>query len=180
MRDETPIPETPTPAKKLPQAFVDNMIKPGEQRNPLGRPPGVKNASSKVLAKLSQIWGRAEAPDDWFGPALALVKKAGMTIDELIMLRVKWCLATNTKYQNPALYKEERDRREGKIPLRVLTKPGDDGDVDDFEQLTNEELKAYVDDMDRRARLVAAREESKRSTEQPQLAEDNGGPTTGE
>jgi hypothetical protein len=179
MRDETPKLETPTPAKKLPQAFVDNMIKPGEQRNPLGRPPGVKNASSKVLAKLSQIWGRAEAPDTWFTDGLATMKKAGMTVDELIMLRVKYCLAANIKYQNPALYKEERDRREGKIPLRVLTKPGDDGDGDDFEEMNNEQLKAYLNDLDRRARLAAAREESKKTTEQPTLAEDNGGPTTG-
>ena len=180
MPDKTPKPEISAPAKKLPQAFVDNMIKPGEQRNPLGRPPGVKNASSKVLAKLSQIWGRAEAPDTWFTDGLATMKKAGMTVDELIMLRVKYCLAANIKYQNPALYKEERDRREGKIPLRVLTKPGDDGDVDNFEQLSQEELRAYMEDMDRRAQLAAAREEAKKTTEQPLLAEDNGGPTTGE
>jgi hypothetical protein len=147
------------------------IIKPGEVRNPLGRPPGVKSVRSKLLSKYSQLWGRADAPDDWIGDSLKLMKKQGLTIDELIVIRVKYCLATNTKYQNPALLKEMMDRAEGKIPLRVLTKPGEDGDLDDLDALTDEELKAYVESIDRRAKLAAAREEAVKAAEPAQLPE---------
>jgi hypothetical protein len=97
---------------KLTPAMEAKIIKPGEVRNPLGRPPGVKSVRSKLLSKYSQLWGRADAPDDWIGDSLKLMKKQGLTIDELIVIRVKYCLATNTKYQNPALLKEMMDRAE--------------------------------------------------------------------
>lgn len=173
MPDETPQPETaPAPEKKkreLPEAFKAQIIKPGECKNPLGRPPGTKATRGKRLSKFSQAWGQADAPDDWFGDSLKEMKKQGLTIDELIIIRIKWCLAFNVKYQNPALFKEMIDRAEGKIPLRVLTKPGDDGDDDDLEQMTSEQLEAYIADLDRRAKLTAAREAAK--AEPPQLTE---------
>jgi hypothetical protein len=171
MPDEKPQPETaPVPDKKkreLPEAFKAQIIKPGECKNPLGRPPGTKATRGKRLSKFSQAWGQADAPDDWFGESLKEMKKQGLTVDELIIIRIKWCLAFNVKYQNPALFKEMIDRAEGKIPLRVLTKPGDDGDDDDLEQMTSEQLEAYIADLDRRAKLTALREASK----QPQLEE---------
>jgi hypothetical protein len=156
---------------KLTPAMEAKIIKPGEVRNPLGRPAGVKSVRSKLLSKYSQLWGRADAPDDWIGDSLKLMKKKGLTIDELIVIRVKYCLATNTKYQNPALLKEIMDRAEGKIPLRVLTKPGEDGDLDELDALTDEELKAYVESIDRRAKLAAVREEAIKAAEPAQLPE---------
>ena len=49
-----------------------------------------------------------------------------MTLDELIIIRMKYCHANNIKYQNTALLKEMYDRDEGKIPLRVLNHPAEE------------------------------------------------------
>jgi hypothetical protein len=166
-------------ADETPKPKGDHLFKPGQSGNPLGRPPGVKSAKSKRLSMFGQIWGRAEAPDDWFTDSLKLMKKQGMTVDELVMLRVKWCLATNTKYQNTGLLKDMTDRAEGKIPLRVLHKDGEDGYEDDLDILTDEELRAYVASMERRAALAAAKEEKEKQAD-PSPALTEGSPDAGE
>jgi hypothetical protein len=148
----------------------DHLFKPGQSGNPLGRPPGVKSRTSKRLSLFGQIWGRAEASDDWFTDSLVTMKKMGMTVDELIALRVRWCLATNTKFQNAGLLKEVMDRSEGKVPLRVLHKDGDDSE-DDLDELSPEELRAYVAGMERRAALAAAKAEEKQADPPPALTE---------
>lgn len=51
------------------------------------------------------------------------------------------------------LLKEIYDRNEGKIPLRALSRPGEDGDLDELDDLTNEELAPYIEDVDRRAKI---------------------------
>jgi len=177
--EEKPIPnpvsptdsaETPEkPKRKLPAALEKKKWLPGVSGNPSGLPSG-KSPMNKRLTKFSQIWGRVDAPDDWFGDTLAYARRQGLTIDELIMIRVKWCLATNTRYQNTALLVETLNRHEGKIPLRVLHKDAVDGD-DDMDTLTDEELQEYLDKLDRRAR--AARERA--DTDAPEEPEP--GPT---
>jgi hypothetical protein len=156
MADETKPEAKPKTAKQ--QAHIDAVLKPrafkpGQSGNPLGRPPGLKSVTSKRMSKFSQMWGRADAPDDWFGEGLAFAKKQGLTVDELIVIRAKWCLAMNVQFKNTSLLKEFFDRSEGKIPLRVLHKPGEEG-ADDFEELSNQELNAMIEDVDRRARLA--------------------------
>jgi len=158
-------------ADETPKPKGDHLFKPGQSGNPLGRPPGVKSSRSKRLSLFGQIWGRAEAPDDWFGDSLKLMKKMAMTVDELIALRVRWCLATNVKFNNACLLKEVMDRSEGKIPLRVLHRDGEDGE-DDLDDLTPEELRAYVQGMERLAALAAAKvEQEKQADPPPALAE---------
>jgi hypothetical protein len=149
--------EDPKPEKKrtLPDALKKNVYQPGKSGNPLGRPPGIKSVASKRISKFSQIFGRAEAPDVWFKDGLEKFKRAGMTVDEFIVLRAKWCLANNVRYTNTSLLMEVLNRQEGKIPLRVISRPGEDGAEDDMDNLSEEELKAYLEDLDRRARLAA-------------------------
>ena len=154
-------------------------FKPGQSGNPLGRPPGAKATKTKVLDKLTQIWIRAEASQEsWYDYGLEyLLKKNGnnytLSVGELITARAAYCLARNIKYENTSLLKEWNQRTGGKIPLRVLTRPGDEG-VDDFDELTNEELKAYVEEIDRRARYEAALEEQKQLPEGEQSGKSTG------
>jgi hypothetical protein len=164
MADETPLPEQPSPEPEKPKG--DHLFKKGQSGNPLGRPAGAKTTRTKRLSLFGQIWGRAEAPADWFTDSLKTMEKSGMTVDELIAMRVRWCLASNQRFQNAGLYKEVTDRSEGKIPLRVLHKDGDDAE-DDLEELSPEELRAYVQGMERRAALAAAKAEEKPADSPP-------------
>jgi hypothetical protein len=140
-------------------------FQPGHSGNPAGKIPGQKNHKGRVLSKLNQIWMRTDAPDNWFTNGLDYLSKANgntfqMNIAELIVARQAYCLATNTKYQNSALLAEWYNRSEGKIPLRVLHKPGEE-DADELDDLTSEELKAYLQDIDRRVQEAASDEEDK-------------------
>jgi hypothetical protein len=157
---------------KITPEMEERKYKPGQTGNPLGRPAGGKPSKSKVLSKLNQIWMRSEAPEQWFVAGLEyLSRKNGndisLNIAELIAARIAYCLATNTKYQNPALLKEYIDRAEGKVPLIVRSK--DYGGDDDFDALTDEELEAYLEDIDRRALL--AHKQAEQEQQQKQLEE---------
>jgi hypothetical protein len=175
MPDETKPEPKPKTAKQ--QAHIDKVLKPrafkpGESGNPLGRPVGSKSIQSKVLSKLNQIWLRADAPDDWFRDGLEFLSKrngndVGLNIAELITARQAYCLATNTRYNNPQLLKEWYDRNEGKIPLRVVHKEAADNGPDDYEELTAEELKLYLADLKRRGEAFIDEE----APAQPQLPE---------
>jgi hypothetical protein len=164
----------PDEIKPEPQPVVavvkkDTRFKPGQSGNPLGRTPGSKAQKSKILSRFSRLWGAADAPDDWFGDSLKLMKKTGLTIDELIVIRMKYCLAANVKYQNPALVKEMLDRYEGKIPLTVRSH-GEDGN-DDFEEVSDEQLEAYIKNLDDRARAAHSQKQLPEDTTKPNATE---------
>jgi hypothetical protein len=65
-------------------------------------------------------------------------------------------------------------RAEGKVPLRVLHKPGEDGDNDELDALTDAELAAYVEGLEQRAKLAAAKTEQEKATA-PELTEGTDG-----
>lgn len=141
------------PKRKLPEAMVRAQWKPGESGNPLGRLPstGKRTMSPKILQKLTQIWLRADAQDDWFAGGLEFMKKQGLSIAELITARKLYCLATNVRYNNTALLKDLEDRTGGKVPLFVGNKIGEQ---DDFEELSDEELEAYITERTNRVRMA--------------------------
>lgn len=161
MPDETPQPESLSPPeekpkRKLPEAMIRAQWKPGQSGNPLGRLPstGKRTMSPKILQKLTQIWLRADAQDEWFKGGLEFMQKQGLSIAELITARKLYCLATNTRYNNAAVLKDLEDRTGGKPPLYVGQKIGEQ---DDYEELTDEELQAYI--TERMARVQMAAEE---------------------
>jgi len=153
----------------------NTLFKPGQSGNPAGRPPGMRSSRYKRLTKFSLIWGAMVAPDDWFKGGLEQYMGQGMTVDELIVLRAKYCLVNNVKFVNTPLLVEMQTRQEGKVPLRVLTRPGEDGE-DDLEQLSDEELKAYLAELDRRAIEAAA----KKKYELEEHVEESGTTTSGD
>lgn len=157
MSEEEQKPEPEKKKRTLPEALKQYQFKPKQSGNPLG----ARVVSAKVLSKLDRAWGQATAPDTWFGDIEHLLGK-NLTIDELIIIRVKYCLAKNIKFHNPALLKEMRDRYEGKVPLVVKSKGPDDA-TDDFSELSDEELAAYIAGLD--ARALAAAGEQKQLTE---------------
>jgi hypothetical protein len=147
--------------------------------NPTGRPPGVRSSRYKRLTKFSHIWGAMVAPDEWFTDAsgMAAYVGQGMTVDEFIMLRVKYCLANNIKFVNTPLLVEMTTRQEGKVPLRVLSRPGEDGE-EDLNELTDEELRAFVAEIDRRALLAAAKKQ--KQLEEGENVEESGTTSSGD
>lgn len=159
MNDEKPKREL---TEKQREALAKHAFKPGVSGNPSGTITG--KSKSRRISKFSQIWGQATAPDNWFEDCMSFAKSQGLTVDELIVIRMKYCLANNVKYQNTALLKEMYDRYEGKIPLRVLNRPAEE--EESFDELTTEELTAYVMSIEARAISVALEKQ-----EQNQLTE---------
>jgi len=114
MADEKP------KSDKIEKARPAHLWKPGQSGNPAGRPAG-PTSKQRMLSRLTQIWMRMDAPDDWFTEGLKyLARDKGnnvqLNIAELIVARQAYCLAANVKFQNPQLLKEWNDRTEGKIP----------------------------------------------------------------
>jgi len=179
MADEESKPTEETP-QEIAKPKGKHLWKKGECPNPLGRPVGTKSISSKIMSKLTQLWLRADAPDEWFANGLEFLQTKAprvpgtqnnpkLFISELIMARMAYCLAMNIPYKNTALLKELFDRSEGKIPLRIVHKPGDDGAEEDLTQLSYDEVKAYFDNVDQRTRLAA--QQLSQEVPAPQLTE---------
>ena len=94
---------------------------------------------AKRFVKLLHDLDETVAPEEWFSNGLELLKGKSYTVEQLIALRVQWCLATNTRFQNAALIKEVLDRKMGKVPLRVLTRPEET--PEEFDALTDAEYE---------------------------------------
>lgn len=94
---------------------------------------------AKRFVKLLQELDETITPDEWLIQGLELLQKKALTIEQVIALRVQWCLVTNTRFQNSALLKEVLDRKMGKVPLRVLTRPEET--PEEFDALTDEEYE---------------------------------------
>jgi len=94
---------------------------------------------AKRFVRLLHDLDETIAPETWFSNGLELLKGKSYTVEQLIALRVQWCLATNTRFQNAALIKEVLDRKMGKVPLRVLTRPEET--PEEFDALTDEEYE---------------------------------------
>lgn len=150
-------------------------ILPGHSLNPRGKTPGTKAIKSKVVSKLSQFWmNNVLAPDEWFTGGLDFLKKDGLNpkiyISEVIAARRLYCLATNTKYQNPALLKDFIEQMEGRLPYRHITKE----EEDDSDEMTPEQEEEYVKNFE--ARILAAAEEKRKRLEEPEAQEEADAP----
>jgi uncharacterized protein DUF5681 len=135
--------------KKIPTQLEPHAFKPGESGNPSGRPPG-PSKQAKRLSLAMVAYARADCPDEWLVDGLGGYKGHGLTVEQVIALRITHALATNTQYKNSALLVETLNRTEGKLASKYVHKSKDEAD-DEVTRMSEEELISYIAGMTQKA-----------------------------
>jgi hypothetical protein len=95
-------------------------------------------------------YARQQCPDEWLIDGLEKYKGHGLTVEQVIALRITHSLATNMQYKNSALLVETLNRTEGKLASKYVHKSKDEAD-DEVTRMSEEELISYIAGMTQRA-----------------------------